>query len=311
MDQENNIENHTAGIWYAFAAYTAWGVLPVYWKVLQSVPAMEILAHRIFWSFIFVTLIILISQRVKDFKAAFFNKKVWLSVLPCALLISINWGTYIWAVNANHVVEASMGYYINPLFSVLLALLILRERLNFWQYISLGLAFAGVVIITLQYGKVPWIALTLAISFGLYGLFKKMAKLDSIIGLTFETIILVPIAFTYIFVSEYNHVGALGSTDITIVMFLVFSGIATAMPLLWFAQAANRIPLSLLGFIQYLSPSISLFLGVVVYKEAFTHVHLISFAFIWLALILFSFSKTAFMENLHVNITKNRAFSDR
>ncbi len=283
------------GIWYAIAAFTLWGFLPLYWKSLKHVPAFEILAHRILWSFVFVFILLLFSGRWRQLKGILTNKSKRLAVFISSLLISINWFIYIWAVNANHVVEASLGYYINPLISIALGMIFLKERLNFWQLISLMLAIIGVSVITLQFGQVPWIAITLALTFGVYGLSKKVANLDAITGLTLETLFVVPVALIYIVFIQANGTGALGVSSIFTTLLLIGAGIATATPLLWFAQAASRVPLSTIGFAQYLAPSISLFLGVVVFKESFTTSHLLSFGFIWLALFLYSFSKTSLL----------------
>lgn len=190
-----------------------------------------------------------------------------------------------------------MGYYINPLLSVVLGMLILHEQLNFWQIVALFLALTGVIIITVQYGAIPWLSLILAATFALYGLFKKIANIESIIGLTLETVILIPLALGYLISKQMTGTAAIGSS-VVITLLLIASGIVTATPLLWFAKAANRVPLSTVGFTQYISPSLSLFLGVVVFRESFNYIHIISFGFIWVALILFSISQTNFMLNI-------------
>lgn len=285
------------GIWYAIAAYTAWGILPLYWKALKVVPAIEILANRLLWSCIFVVGIIFFTKGWQDIVKAVSVKRNRILVSLCSLLISVNWFTYIWAVNAGRVVETSMGYYINPLISVLLAVLVLKERLTLWQTISLILAFVGVSIMALSYGKIPWVALTLAVSFGFYGLFKKMAHLSAITSLALETMLIAPIALVYLSAKGVQGTGAFGTVSLSITLLLVLSGVVTAVPLLWFAQGTRRIPLSTMGFIQYLSPTITLFLGVFVYKEPFTHVHAVSFSFIWSALALYSISGILVLRN--------------
>ncbi len=286
------------GIWYALAAFTAWGVLPLYWKVLKLIPAGEILAHRVLWSFIFVSVILFLYGRWNNVKEIISGKYNVFVIFLGALLISANWFIYIWAVNTNHVVEASLGYYINPLFNVILGMVVLREQLNFWQLISLLLAFSGVVIIAAQYGKIPWIALSLALSFGLYGLVKKLVNIDSIVGLALETAFVAPVALVYLILIQAKGTGSFGAVPISIIFLLICSGIVTALPLLWFAQGAKRVPLSTVGFIQYLSPSISLLLGVFIFKEPFTKINFLSFGFIWLALALYSSSQTNIMYNL-------------
>jgi chloramphenicol-sensitive protein RarD len=214
------------------------------------------------------------------------------------MLISVNWLTYIWAINSNQIVEASMGYYINPLFCVFLGVIVLRERLNLWQWIALALAFIGVLFLTIKYGRIPWIALILTFTFGLYGLSKKIVPVDSLITLGLETFLAAPFCLTYIAFKQYQGEGSLGTISPGITMMLIFSGVVTAFPLLWFARAAKKIPLSKVGFIQYLAPTLALLLGVIIYKEPFTRIHLISFGCIWCALIIYSFSHTPFLKNL-------------
>lgn len=291
------MNNNIIGTFYAVAAFTAWGLLPVYWKLLKQVPSPEILAHRIFWSFIFVSAILLIRGQWIVLKHTLAVKKNRLAVLLSAVLISVNWGIYIWAVNSNQIVEASMGYYITPLFSVFLGLVVLHERLNFWQWIALALALIGVLFMTVKYDRFPWIAIVLTLTFGLYGLSKKVVPVSSLIALGLETFLTAPLCLIYIVFKQYQGEGALGTISFPITLMLIFSGVVTAFPLLWFAQAAKSIPLSKVGFIQYLSPTLALFLGVMIFKEAFTRVHLISFGCIWCALVLYSFSYTALSKN--------------
>ncbi|MDA8234597.1 MAG: EamA family transporter RarD [Clostridia bacterium] len=291
-------EKKRAGIWYAIIAFGAWGVLPLYWKALQQVPAHEILAHRVLWSFVFVLVILVALGRWKSLKEALTNRSVSLAVLLSSLLISCNWFIYIWAVNDNHIIETSLGYYINPLLNIILGMLVLKERLNFWELFSLFLAFTGVVIRTVQYGKIPWIALSLAITFALYGLVKKTTKLDTITGLAMETAYIAPLAFIYLVFLGMDGAGSFGVSTLDVNLLLLGSGIVTAMPLLWFAQGTQRVSLSTIGFIQYISPTASLLIGVLVYKEPFTGGHLVSFGFIWSALLLYSFSQTGFMQSL-------------
>lgn len=284
------------GVFYAVAAFLLWGILPLYWKVLHSVPAVEILMHRIAWSFVFAAFILFYRGEWRQIKAVLAQRRKLAAIAFGAVLISLNWGIYIWAVNANHVVDTSLGYYINPLISVFLGMLVLKERLNFWQLASLALAFAGVLIMTFQYGKVPWVSLSLAFSFALYGLIKKTAKIESATALTLETATLLPLALGYLGYLQLQGSGALGHSSIVVTLFLVLSGVVTAAPLLWFAQATQRIPLSAVGFIQYLTPTMMLIIGVILYHEPFTKTHLIGFACIWIALALFSLSRFEWMK---------------
>lgn len=284
------------GIWYAVGAFLSWGILPLYWKALKSVPAWEILAHRIVWSFIFMGILITYHRRWNDLKAVISIRNKLPAVLACSVLISANWGIYIWAVNASHIVDASLGYFINPLLSICLGMLVLRERSNFWQWVALATATTGVLIITVQFGKIPWIALSLAFTFGLYGLVKKMANIGSMIGITMETMIVMPFAFGYLLWLQQKGSGAFGNAPVWITLLLAGTGIITVVPLLWFARAALRVPLSVVGFTQYLNPTMILFFGLFLYHEKFTTVHLISFIFIWCALAFFSCSRTKFLQ---------------
>ncbi|OEF97583.1 EamA family transporter RarD [Desulfuribacillus alkaliarsenatis] len=293
MDQGQKVQ--VAGVSFALLAYIAWGVLPLYWKLLESVPAAEILAHRIVWSFVFVIGILAIYGRWEDIKVTLSSRKNRLAMLVCSLLISGNWFTYIYAVNSNQLVEASFGYYISPLFSMFLAITILKERLNFWQGVALIFAATGVLIIAVQHGSIPWIALILTVSFGFYGLVKKMVKFDSMTGLATETAFVTPVALIYIIFLQQDGIGSFTFAFDSITLLLMGAGIATAMPLLWFAQAANRIKLSTISFIQYLAPTISLGIGIFLFREPFTLVHAVSFAFIWCALAIYSCSNTKAM----------------
>lgn len=292
MEQRKNMQT---GIISAIGAYSLWGILPVYWKFVFQVPAHEILAHRIFWSFIFMLGVVVVINRKKQFyqemKQLAHTPKKLLALTMGSVLISINWFIYIWAVNNNRVIETSLGYYINPLFNVLLGILILKERLSFWQLISVCLAMCGVLYMTMHFGSVPWVSLLLAISFGFYGLCKKVAEITPITSITLETLIIAPFAFAYILYLEIHATGSFGGLSVTSIL-LIGSGIVTAIPLLLFANSANRLSLITLGFIQYLSPTIALMLGVFLYREPFTQVHVVSFCLIWAALLVFSLSKT-------------------
>ena len=291
-----NAEDDATGFLYGVLAYTAWGVLPLYWKLLNMVPALEILAHRIIWSFVFMGLIVLISGGLHTLRAALTNRRNLVYIFLCGFLISFNWFTYIWAVNSNHVIEASMGYYINPLALVVLGMSVFKEKLNQWQIMAIMLAAVGVLIMTVSYGRVPWIALVLACSFALYGLAKKLIKVDSITGLALETFIVMPIALIYIITREVQGTGAMGTLPMLTMVILMGSGIATATPLIWFARGTQRIRLSMMGFLQYIAPTISLFLGVFVFKEYFSLSHFISFGFIWVGLIIFTLSNLGVLK---------------
>ncbi|GAX89432.1 EamA family transporter RarD [Effusibacillus lacus] len=284
------------GIWFAVGAYLLWGVLPLFWKLLQMIPSDEILSHRIVWSFVFVMLIVAVSGRSNEFKSLFVHRKVLLALLLASVLISGNWFIYIWAVNHDYVIEASLGYYINPLLNVALGMIVLKERLTLPQWVAILLAATGVAILAVEYGKVPWIALLLAISFAIYGLVKKMAPVDAMVGLAFETAMSTPAALIYLMLLQTKGIGALGHSSAEVTVYLLLSGIATTLPLIWFAQGAKRIPFSMLAFIQYLSPTISLLLGIFVFHEPFTAIHLISFSFIWAAIVIYTLSSVKFRD---------------
>ncbi len=279
-----------AGIGYGLLAYLAWGLLPLFWKTFISVSSGEILGHRVVWSFVFVALVLLVGGRWKALKSAFSERKNVLPMIGCSLLISLNWLIYIWAVNHDRVVETSLGYYINPLISVLLGVCFLGERLRAVQWMAMALATAGVAILTFSYGSVPWVSLALALSFGVYGLVKKKMHLEPMVSLAGETIVVLPAAAVYLLVVGMTGQSTTSSLSAGYQLLLALSGVATAMPLLWFAQAAQRLSLTTVGFLQYLAPTISLILGVALYDEPFTTMHLVSFCLIWSALLLFTLS---------------------
>ena len=276
------------GVWYAIGAYGLWGVFPIYWKTIQDIPALEIISHRVVWSFIFVLGLVAIKKDWREFNPIANNKKQLLPYLATAILLGVNWLTYVWGVNAGYIIETSLGYFINPLVSVLLGVIFLREKLRPWQWISVALAFLGVLYLALSYGRLPWIALTLAGSFGLYGLIKKTASLESLHGFTLETgAIFVP-ALAYLIYLEAAGQGAFGHTTIPMTALLALTGIATGVPLLWFGTAARQIKLSTLGFLQYIAPTLQFLIGVLVYNEDFSPDRIIGFSVIWAALLLYS-----------------------
>jgi chloramphenicol-sensitive protein RarD len=291
------------GVWYTIAAFLLWGILPLYWKALKAVPSPQILAHRIIWSCVFVTIVLIIRKRIPEARRAFSSRRNRFFFTLSALCIGINWFIYIWAVNANRVVESSMGYFINPLVSVFLGMIFLRERLGFWQIIAVLLAIAGVLFMTIQYGSLPWIALSLAFSFGFYGLLRKTSHADSLVGLLYDTAFLTPLAMLYLVIVGLKGIAAFGTATPLIHLLLIGSGVVTATPLIWFAHGARRIPLSIVGFTQYLAPSLMLILGVMVFKEPFAKTHLISFSLIWGGLFLFSLSRTAFLRRIEPKLS--------
>jgi chloramphenicol-sensitive protein RarD len=275
------------GIWYAIGAYTLWGLFPLYWKLLHNVPALQLISHRIIWSFLALISIIFFIHQWTGFRSTVFAWSVLRVYCLAAVLIGINWLTYVWAVNACHIVETSLGYFINPLLSVSMGVFFLHEHLRPRQWISIGLAAAGVLFLAIIHGSIPWIALTLAFSFAFYGLVKKIAPLGSLHGLTLETGILLLPALFFLSISDVNGTGAFLHTGTTADILLAGAGIVTTIPLLMFASATRRIPLSLIGILQYISPTLQFLIGVFLYQESFTFIQFIGYATVWLALILF------------------------
>jgi chloramphenicol-sensitive protein RarD len=290
------------GLLYAFMAYFLWGVFPIYWKQIQYIPAIEIIAHRIVWAFIFVLLVVWIKKDWQNFFEAIKDAKVLLTFLITGLLLFVNWLVYIWAINTGFIVDTSLGYFINPLVSVVLGVIFLHERLRIGQLIPVGIATFGVIYLTVSYGSLPWIGLTLALSFGVYGLLKKTAPLSSIHGFTLEIgFLFIPAVIYLMFLSLDGQDAFLhGSTKDTFL--LLFTGIATGLPLLLFGAAARLVPLSSLGFLQYIAPSLQFAIGVLIYGEAFTPERMIGFGSIWIALALYSVDNLRNRGNALANI---------
>ncbi len=277
-----------SGFWYAVGAYFLWGVLPLYWKALHQVPPAQILAHRMSWSLIVVALLVARQGGWAWFKPALRDKKTLLTFFVTGSMLALNWYLYIWAVNNERVVEASLGYFINPLVNVMLGGLVLKETLRRGQWLAVAMAASGVAYLTFGYGEPPWIALVLAGSFGLYGLLRKTASLGSLQGLTLETFLLFPVAVGYLAWAEMQGTGAFGHLGFGVDLLMVMAGLATAIPLLLFAEAARRLTLSTLGVLQYIAPSLQFAIGVFVYHEPLSREKLIAFALIWAALAVYS-----------------------
>ncbi|HET9907333.1 MAG TPA: EamA family transporter RarD, partial [Anaerolineales bacterium] len=271
------------GILNGIGAYALWGFFPIYWKLLHHVPALQLLGHRILWSFLLLFGVIFATKQLDEFRATL-NMRTFGIYFIAALLIGVNWLTYVWAVNAGYIIETSLGYFINPLFSVLMGVVFLGERLRFGQWIPVILAAIGVGYLTFAYGQLPWIALLLAFSFGFYGLVKKLAPLGSLQGLTLETGILFLPALIYLGFVQSNDSAAFLHSGITSDFLMVGAGLVTTVPLLMFASAAKQIPLSMIGVLQYLAPTIQFLIGIFIYKEAFDQSRLIGFSIVWLAL---------------------------
>jgi len=278
----------STGILSAALAFLCWGLFPLYFHAIGDVPPVQILAHRMLWSLLFLV-IVLAVRRQWAWLDLVRKPRVFGSFVASALLLSVNWLIYIWAVNNGHVIEASLGYFINPLVNISLGYLLLKERLRRAQWMAIGVAALGVAWLTWQAGTVPWIALALALSFGGYGLMRKTAALGALEGLSFETMVLFPLAGAYVVWLTMHGQNAFINTDSnTTRVLLMAAGPITAIPLLLFASGARQIPLSVLGLLQYLSPTLQFLLGVWIFHEAFTADRLVGFALIWLALALFA-----------------------
>jgi len=275
-----------SGILYALGTYILWGLFPIYWKQLHYVNAAQLIGHRILWSFLMLFFVILITGKRNEFFAKLNKKNIKAHALA-ALLLSVNWLIYVWAVNNGYIIESSLGYFINPLFSVFLGMVFLNEKLRPFQWVPLGLAILGVFYLTFIYGRLPWIAILLAFSFGLYGLLKKKSSLGSLYGLTLETGIIFLPAFGYLTYLFIIGESAFLKIDTQTNFLLIGAGVVTAIPLLLFAKAAQRIPLTTIGLMQYIAPTGQFLIGVLLYKEDFTRSQAIGFSIVWLALFLF------------------------
>ncbi|MFH2133434.1 MAG: EamA family transporter RarD [bacterium] len=276
------------GLTSGLTAFLIWGLSPIYWKELRQVPALEVILHRIVWSFLFLMPIIILRGRWKEFLATIRNPKACAILMATALFVSINWLIYIWAVTNDHLLQASLGYYINPLVNVLLGMLFLKERFRHLQTLSLIIAAGGVLYLTLYFGQFPWISLILAFSFGFYGLIRKMVAVASLVGLAIETLMLsVPAGITLV-VLYTNRTGVFLQTDTRTDLFLLGASVVTAIPLLLFTISARQLKLSTVGFMQYLAPTCMFLLGIFVYHEPFAMAQVITFILIWIALALYS-----------------------
>lgn len=275
------------GLIFVFSAYALWGFFPIYFKFLHEAPALQIMAHRVTWSFIFLVLLIALRKEFSQIVKSF-TKKIILTYTIAGILLAINWLTYVWGVNAGFVVETSLGYFINPLVSVVLAVVFLKEKLRKLQWIPVFLATIGVIYLAIDHGSLPWIALVLASTFGTYGLIKKVAPLPPIHGLTIETgAVLIP-ALLFLGFVEFNGSAAFGHASPQTTFLLALSGIITAIPLILFASGAPKVPLTTIGILQYIAPTIQFLIGIFIYDEPFTRGQLIGFGIVWVALIIFT-----------------------
>jgi len=282
------LDTTRSGILQTVSAYLIWGLSPIYWKLVVHVPATQLLAHRILWSVLLLGLLIVTQRRVGELARVFRSARVTLTLLGTTALIGGNWFIYIWSIATERILQASLGYFINPLVTVLLAMIFLGERLTRGRWISMVLAASGVTILALRVGTFPWISLFLAVSFGFYGLLRKTVRAEAEVGLLVETSLLAPWMLLLLVRAEAAGVGAFRHMGLGTDLLLVASGVVTAVPLLLFTHGARRLALSTVGFLQYLAPSLQFLLAVGVYGETFTLDHLLAFLFIWAALALFT-----------------------
>lgn len=281
------MSEHRKGLLYGLLCYCIWGLFPLYWRLLEHVDSIEILAHRMLWSGVFMVTFFLGIKHLK-LRNHVHGWRQYAMLLLTGSLMTFNWGLYIWAINHGYILQSSLGYYINPLLNVLLGFLFLHERLNRAQTIALLLALTGVLYFTVDYGHFPIISIGLALSFALYGLCKKKMGLNATAALTVETMWMMPMALVYLTFLVSHNQSALNHFDLSTWFLLLFAGVVTAVPLLLYGKAAERITLSALGFLQYVSPSGQFLIGLLVYGESFTTAHLVCFGCIWLGLIIFS-----------------------
>lgn len=277
------------GVLLAIGAYTMWGIAPIYFKTISDVSPLEILSHRVIWSFFLLALLLHIGRRWRSVVDVFKSKKKMAYLLSTSVIIAANWLIFIWAVNANHMLDASLGYYINPLINVVLGMIFLGERLRKMQWFAVALAACGVIVQLVAFGSVPVVAIALAFSFGFYGLLRKKVSLDAQTGLFIETLVLLPAAAVYLLWFANSPTSNMAENPLNLNILLIAAGVITTLPLLCFTGAATRLKLSTLGFFQYIGPSLMFLLAVLVYGEAFTSDKAITFAFIWGALLVFSF----------------------
>ncbi|MDP5136027.1 EamA family transporter RarD [Rheinheimera baltica] len=280
-------EQKLGGI-FAASAYSLWGLAPLYFKQIDFIPATEILLHRIVWSFLLLLLVLVALKQVRKVIALMRQPKILAWLLISALLLGGNWGLFIWAVNSNHMLDASLGYYINPLLNVLLGMLFLGERLRKLQWAAVGLACSGVLIQLITYGSLPWIALTLAGSFAIYGLMRKKLAVDAITGLFYESLLLLPLALWFWWHYADSSAANLLQNSWQLNSYLVAASLVTTVPLLCFIAGARRLQLSTMGFFQYIGPSFMFVFGVWLYQEPFAAERLVTFALIWLALLVYT-----------------------
>lgn len=279
------------GLFAAIGAYGLWGIFPLYWKLLSSVLPLQILAHRILWAAVFCLMLLLARKEMSSLGVALKDPRKRVLVGAAGLLVTVNWGMYIYAVNSGHVLETALGYYINPLLSVALGAMLFREHIDRWTRIAVGIALVGIVAAGILYGQVPWISLILAITFALYGAVKKGLGLAPITSLALETFSVAPLAFAFLAVMHAQGAGSFGNAGLRVTALLALSGVVTAVPLLLFGVAAISISLQLIGFIQYLTPTSQLLLGLFLYKEKPNAAIIAAFVAVLVAVVIFAVTR--------------------
>jgi chloramphenicol-sensitive protein RarD len=289
LTRDPHLERKTlTGALYALGCFCLWGLNPVYFKTVATVPVIEVLAHRVVWSVPFLAILVALSRRWPHVADVLRNRRARSILMLTALILATNWSLYIWAVASAQIVQSGLGYYINPLVNMLLGTLVLRERLRPWQWAAVALAAAGVLNLAIAYGEFPWLAVSLAVTFGVYGLLRKIVAAESLDGLMVETLLLLPVALALLVYLAVIDAGSFGTVSTHLDLMLILAGPVTAVPLLLFAAAARKLRLAALGFCQYLSPTLQLLLAVAVYGEPFTPAHLVTFGCVWIAIVIYS-----------------------
>ncbi|MEO1483718.1 MAG: EamA family transporter RarD [Myxococcota bacterium] len=289
----------SVGTLYALGAFGIWGFMPLYFKAVKEVSPFELLAHRIVWSVVLVSIFLLLRSRVDEIRSALKNRQLVAMLALSATLVATNWLVYIWSVVSGQVLQSSLGYYINPLVNVLLGRLFLSERLRKTQWLAVGIATAGVLALVIRVGELPWISLTVATTFGFYGLVRKQTPVKPVVGMHLESLLLAPVSLGYLlYLSSTGHLEFGASPSLSLL--LVASGLITAVPLIFFSEAARRLTLTSVGFFQYIAPSIQFLLAVALFGETFTTSHAIAFGCIWFALALYSVDSIAAARSYRV-----------
>ncbi len=297
------MEKRNIGLFSTLACYILWGLLPLYWHALEGINSIFILCNRIIWSAVFTVGILLATKKFGDVKAVLRDKKKMRFVIPAAIAITINWGVYIWAVNAGHLLDSSLGYYMNPLMVFATGIVLFREKCGVVEWIALGLALIGVLIATIAFGAFPWIAIVLAVSFSAYGTLKKLAGVGGLTSIAVETLLIGPFALAFILFAPVSHTTII-NLKLSETIMLVLSGVVTATPLILFTFGVNRLPLSTVGFLQYVSPTIQMVIGILLFHEVLTQDRIIAFAFIGAALIFYTLGMVRKAKQAKLEVTE-------